>query len=382
MKKIIITACAVFLIFSIVSCGSKEAPEPEKTPEPPVIEKPEEKPVVEEKTPEPEPVVEEVSYKEANDEALAKIDGSRNAAIEAGADTDAQEELAKLDAMYEDLRKRAENNEDISEESLKLEKLYNALAAYAKAKRAKQKADEAGLAEYAQKDYDEGLAAMEAVSAPDASADFILEKSNEAYVKFNTVCIVGFKALAREARENAMNAKKQAESVKAQIAEKERYTQAAEQFKKGDALYAMQSAEKALNCYLQSEDIFETLWEELFEKRAAVQRAIDEAKKKVAESAEFAQKADEEAPIPENSDLTDYIEDEDATLLEEDDYENPEEAQADIPETLPDDEDSDDDSYDDSEEELSDNDFSEESFDDEEDDLDEENIDETEEEAL
>ncbi len=332
MKKITITACTALLIFSLISCGSKEAPEPEKEPEAPVIENVAEEPVVEEKE-----TLAPVKEKADNKEALAKIEGSRTEAIEAGADKEAGEKFAQLESKYAELKKRSEDGEDISKESAELEKLYKALAAYAKAKKAKQKADDAELAEYDLKNYNAGLAAMDAIENPEISADDMLEQANEAYVKFNTVCINGFKAKARDAREDAANAKKYAESVKAQIAEKERYTEATDLFKKGDALYAMQSAEKAIDCYLKSEDIYGNLWQELTEKRAAVQRAIDEAKKKVEESAQFAQKADEESPIPENSDFTEYIENEDTTLLEEDTYENPEDAQVEIPDTLPED---------------------------------------------
>ena len=63
--------------------------------------------------------------------------------------------------------------------------------------------------------------------------------------------------------------------------------------------------------------------------------AIEEAKKRVAESQKFAEEADVKAPITEP---VEGIEDEDAVLLEEDDYEDPEAAEADIAEELEDDE--------------------------------------------
>ena len=114
MKKITITLCSVLLIFSLISCGSKPEPEMEKEPEAPVIEQVKEEPVVTEETSKKEPE----APKADNTQALAKIEDSRNAAIQAGADKDAEEEFKKLDAMYEELKKRSDADEDISKESI------------------------------------------------------------------------------------------------------------------------------------------------------------------------------------------------------------------------------------------------------------------------
>ena len=68
-------------------------------------------------------------------------------------------------------------------------------------------------------------------------------------------------------------------------------------------------------------------------KRAAAAAAIEEAKKRVAESEKFAEEADVKAPITEQ---VEGIEDEDAVLLEADDYEDPEDAEVEIAEELED----------------------------------------------
>ena len=60
-------------------------------------------------------------------------------------------------------------------------------------------------------------------------------------------------------------------------------------------------------------------------------KKIEEAKLKVKESEDYALQADKKAPMKTK---LEGIEDEDAVLLEEDDYEDPSKAQADLPETV------------------------------------------------
>ena len=132
------------------------------------------------------------------------------------------------------------------------------------------------------------------------------------------------KELAKDARDDALAAKKDADSVKAAVSEKKEYNRAADLFKKGDASYSMQGFESAYDYYDQSYEIFNTLYESISEKRAAALAAIEAAKKSVQESAAVAEEADLEAPLTGD---VDGIEDEDAVLLEEDEYADPEDAE-------------------------------------------------------
>ena len=214
---------------------------------------------------------------------------------------------------------------------------YNLLTDYIKAKDAKDEIDENGFASYAQNNYDKGVESLAFVEETFASSSElnsdVFDKAKDAYSNFNTVLTIAYKKLAKEERSAAYEAKKTADSVKAGVAQKERYNAAAEDFKTGDSLYSMQSPKKALEKYRTSRNEFNALYEEVSVKRAAAQAAIDEAKRRVAESAEYAEVADEKAPITEP---VEGIEEEDAVLLEADDYENPEEAEADISETIED----------------------------------------------
>lgn len=328
MKKVLLTLLSISTVFFFISCGSKPAPEEEQV-EAPVVEK-------------TEPVVEDVSVEEseddtADDEAayaalLAQIDAARNAALEAGADEKCPDLLKQVDDLYESLK-----GENLKDNAEMLMARYNLLANYLKAKDAKDEIDENGFAFYAQKNYDDGLADLEKVSGVLEGADAIdgsvSSAAERAYANFNTVLTVAYKRIAKAERDAAYEAKKLADSVKAGVSQKERYKEAADDFQLGDSLYSMQNPKKALDKYTSAKDKFTSLYNEVSEKRAAAQAAIEEAKKRVAESAEYAEEADNKAPITE---AVEGIEDEDTVLLEEDEYEDPAEAEVEIAETIDD----------------------------------------------
>lgn len=381
MKKIAIALCAATIAFSLISCGSKPEPEPEIEPQAPVVEEVKEEPEVVQETveevpeepeiQEPEPAIEEPVVID-NTETLQKLDESRENALNSGAAKYAETELAEIDALYAALKAKSEAGEDISAESAEIQKYYEIITYYSQALEMKDEIDEYELAEYAQNVYNEGVRLIDEIDEAEEWTDDLLEKAKEAYSKFNSVKIQGYKAWAREAREDAFEAKRKADSVKAGVARKQTYNEAVKAFKLADSLYAMQNAEKAIDNYVTAEEIFEELYEELFEARAAAQRAIEEAKRKVEESEKYAEQADNDAPISEDSDAADYIEDEDTVLLEEDEYENPEDAEADIPEDFDDYDEEDFEELDNEIEESDDEEAYEEEFDDESDDEEEE----------
>ena len=273
MKKITLALLGAAALVMLVSCGSKPEPEPETVPTA------------------PETVVEE---------------------NEPAADSSAE------DAATADKNAR---------ESAKT--LYESILA------SKEKIDEWELAEYDQAHYDEGcklLSELESMMDDDSVSGIDLEaKAKAAKSQFNSVLTIGFKSLAKEWREEAYESKKNADSVKAGVAEKDRYKKAVSDFKEGDSLYAMQAAEKAVDRYISADDEFTALFEELTEKRADAQRAIDAAKALVAEAEKMAIEADITDPV---SDDTEGIESQDTVLLEETTYANPDEAVEEIPETI------------------------------------------------
>lgn len=331
MKKVLVTLLSISAVFFFISCGSKPAPE-EAPVEAPVVEETE--PVVEDENVEDETVEEsDTADEEAAYAALiAKIEDARNAAIEAGADEKCPDLLKQIDDLYESLK-----GENLKDSADMIMARYKLLADYLKAKDAKEEIDENGFAFYAQSNYDEGVASLETVASAFENSDelnsSISAAAENAYSSFNKVLVVAYKRLAKEERDAAYEAKKLADSVKAGVSQKERYKDAADDFQSGDSLYSMQNPKKALDKYTSAKDKFTTLYEEVSEKRAAAQAAIEEAKKRVAESAEYAAEADNKAPITEE---VEGIEDEDTVLLEEDEYEDPAEAEVEIAETIED----------------------------------------------
>ena len=332
MKKVLLVLFSVFTILFFISCGSKPAPE-EVEPEAPVVEEnvEPETPVVDETDNTIEPETEQLSEEELA-ALIAKIDEAREVAILAGAEKNAPDLLNSIDGIYE---KAKEENLQDNADSLILK--YSILASYAKAKNAKIEIDENNLSGFAQKNYDEGVICLQKVEEALANIEEIepnaQKDAESAYSNFTNVITIAYKKLAKEQRNLAYEAKVKSDSVRAGVSQKERYKEAADNFKSGDTLYSMQSPKKALEKYELAAQQFTELYEEVSEKRAAAQAAIDAAKRKVQESSQFAEQADEESPITEK---LDGIEDADTVLLEEDDYENPEDAEADISEDIDD----------------------------------------------
>ena len=326
MKKVLLILLSLFTVLFFISCGSKPAEEEQK-PEAPVVE---------------EPVVSETddsddsaAKAELMEQLLAKINDARDAAIEAGADKNAPDQMEKLDKLLADF----ENSENPEKDAQSIIDRYNLLANYSRAKEAKDEIDDNDFADYAPNNYDRGCTELEKVEAALDSDSIEFDKAvfvsaENAMKEFNAVINVAYKKIAKENREEAIAAKKDADSVKAGVSRKAEYKEAADLIQTGDSLYSMQNAKKASEKYLEAADKFTYLYDDVSEKRAAAQAAIEEAKRKVQESAQFAEQADVKAPI---TGEVEGIEDEDAVLLEADEYEDPEEAEADIAEELEDD---------------------------------------------
>ena len=327
MKKLAFWALSVFLILSLVSCGSKKGAEDTSEAEPPAVEETVDETIE-------ETVNQTVSQTELN-LALANMDNARQNAIESDAEEFAPDFFDSLEEEYEDLRKRAENGEDVTAACNDLAKRYEALAAYVKALDAKETIDDYELPPLAKAAYDKGSKDLDDFEAlfddENAKSDDLLAKATSAYASFKTVLVALYKDIAKDARDDALEAKKDADSVKAGVSEKREYTRAVELFKKGDASYSMNGYEAACDAYDEAYDIFSTLYETISEKRAAALAAIEAAKKSVEESATVAEEADLEAPLTSE---VDGIEDEDAVLLDEDNYADPKDAELYLSEEL------------------------------------------------
>lgn len=287
----------------------------------------------------PEEVLEDVIQETTtvdNSSALEQADLARQAAIDAKADKIAPVQFAATDALLKTLQAQAETGIDVSIGLKDVQTRYEALEKYAKAMDAKSRVDELGFASYDQASYDKGTQAIADLqnlfSETNILSSAMLEKANEAYSSFNSVLIGAFKKLAKEERIGAFAAKKDADSVKAAVAEKDSYGKAVEDFKKGDSNYAMQNPEAALKNYQSAKGQFEVLFKTVSEKREAAQKAMEAAKNAVLETQNYAATADKEAPL--TGEEVQGIESEDAVLLEVETFADPKAAEVELSETI------------------------------------------------
>lgn len=325
MKKSVFSFFNVILIsvFFFISCAS--APKAEE-------QLPEE---VLEDVNAVEDVIEEVTTVD-NSSALEQADLARQAAIDANADKVAPIQFAATDALLKTLQAQAETGVDVSIGLKDVQTRYEALEKYAKAMDTKARVDELGFASYDQASYDKGNQAIADLqnlfSETNILSSAMLEKANEAYSSFNSVLIGAFKKLAKEERNGAFAAKRDADSVKAAVAEKAAYGKAVEDFKKGDSNYAMQNPEAALKNYQSAKGQFEVLFKTVSEKREAAQKAMEAAKNAVLETQNYAANADKEAPL--TGEEVQGIESEDAVLLDVETFADPKAAEVEISETI------------------------------------------------
>ncbi len=327
MKKVVYIFLSIFTLLFFISCGSKPAAE-EETPEAPQV------------TEEVDNLSENIEDEGLSDaeklaQLIEQVNDARQSAIDAGADRNCPDQMDMLDNLLAGLK----DSDDPDAAAKSIIDRYNLLATYSKAVDAKDEIDENGYESYAQNNYDRGVDYLDKVDeAFEAdSADFdktVFVNAENALKEFNTVINVAYKKIAKEEREAALEAKRDADSVKAGVARKAEYKEAADLIQSGDSLYAMQNAKKAAEKYVEANEQFTYLFEDVSEKRAEAEAAIEEAKRRVAESKKFAEEADVKAPITEQ---VEGIEDEDAVLLEADDYDDPEDAEVEIAEELEDD---------------------------------------------
>ncbi len=325
MKKVSIILLSLFTLLFFISCGSKPKAEEQKPSAPEVKE-----------------TVEDLSENVADEglseaarlaQLMEQVNDARQAAIEAGADRNCPDQMNKLDFLLADL-KNSDNPEAAAKSIIDR---YNLLATYSKAVDAKDEIEENEFESYAKNNYDRGVDNLDKVDEAFENENYdksVFVYAENALKEFNTVINVAYKKIAKEEREAALEAKKDADSVKAGVARKAEYKEAADLIQNGDSLYAMQNAKKAAEKYVEANEKFTYLFEDVSEKRAEAEAAIEEAKRRVAESKKFAEEADVKAPITEQ---VEGIEDEDAVLLEADDYEDPEDAEVEIAEELEDD---------------------------------------------
>lgn len=327
--KSFIVALGIFTALSFVAC--KSTPEPEPAPvEEPVVQ-PEEG--AEEKTEETVPAE---NFSEANKALLSKVEQSRAAAAESGAEAANPVAFKATEAEYAAEKLASESaTEDMSAVLNDLNNRYLALKSYADAKSKKAKIDANNFASYNQAAYDEGSAIIDELAKPESNLTFgsvWYKKATDAETKMESVLDAAYRSLSKAERTEAFKAKKDADSVKASVSRKAEYDKGVQSFKSGDAAYVTGSPEQALSDYTSSKTVFAALFQEISVARQKAQEAVDAAKKRVEQSETVAQDADTQAPL--GDEPVEGIEEADTTLLEADDFTEAQNSVVELDETL------------------------------------------------
>ena len=126
-----------------------------------------------------------------------------------------------------------------------------------------------------------------------------------------------FRSTAENERSAAFKAKKQADSVKASVSRKNDYDNGVASFRDGDSKYVSGDIESSIEDYVNARGIFSKLYKEVSAARQKAQASIDDAKSNVKRSEALALKADKTDPLAER---IQGIEDENAVLLQSDDF--------------------------------------------------------------
>lgn len=324
--SVLLCASAVFFF---VSCGSTPTKEEDLDFDPSKTEEQTEpaEPVVEEPTKEPEPVVEAPDFSAANQTLLEAAEKARQAAVDADAQKYYPEKFDQTDQWYVEVKEKVSSDPktDHSADVKDVTDKFNALAKASLARSMKERADELGFAGEDKSSYDKGAKALEeydALAADSNSAD-LLAKADEAFNAYSALMLKGFKAFAGRERNAALEAKKNADSVRAGVAKKDEYKKASDDFKAADTAYVTKNIESAYRGYKSAKEAYTELYETVSKNRAAAQEAIERAKQKVAEAENYSVEADTISPL--ESEVA-GIEKEDAVLLEEDNLANPDDA--------------------------------------------------------
>ncbi len=271
-----------------------------------------------------------------NSEILDSLNSAREAALSAGCESLCPEQFSQAESLYKTLEPQAKAGANLGSALDDLKARYEAMEKYSQSLKLKSQIEENAFQSYDNANYEKANSIVESftdsTSLSNISGKAMNEKIDGAYKAYKTVIFKAFREKAKVSRTEAFKSKQNADSVKAGVAEKSEYAKAVEEFKSGDASFSIQNPEGALNHYENAKVQFESLYQSVKEKREAAQKAMDEAKKLVEESKNYAENADVESPL--EGENIQGIEKQDAVLLEEEKFEDPKNAEAQIAEDI------------------------------------------------
>ncbi|MBR5933947.1 MAG: hypothetical protein IK002_08190 [Treponema sp.] len=270
------------------------------------------------------------------DQLISKAEESRAKAVEAGAENYYANQLKVTDEMLLAAKEKAANGDKkVSEEVKDINNRYLALQKASETKNLKKRIEELGFDQENKEAYDAAgklYDDLEEKIQNGADGITMLKAAEVSYGAYYAIFYDSFKKLATKERNAALEQKKNADSVKAGVARKEEYKTYANLIQTGDNHFVTKNPEKAYDSYKEAKEKFETLYKDVSERRAEAQRKIEEAKAKVRDAEAYAGEADETAPL--GDEKIDGIEENDAVLLEEETFADPDDAVIEVKEDV------------------------------------------------
>ena len=336
MKKVfILFAMAFLLVFA--SCKSTPEAEPvleqniTETPQEP--EKPAEEAVLETLPEEPKQTAD---FSAENQNSLEKLEKARKSAADAQAAEILPEQYGAAEKIYSDRKDYVAEHfstESFSAEMQELAAMYEAIAEASLALGKKQQIEELGLSQYNKNDWakaETALSKLQKEYESGANSKQLLATAKTVNESYSKVLLAGLNGRAKKARVSAITAKKKADSVYAGVSQKAVYKTYADKIVKADSALVTRNPEEAYKGYKDAEESFTKLYESVSKKREEAQAKIEKARSAVEKSESYAAEADSIAPL---QTAVAGIEDENSTLLEQDEYKDPETAVIDVDST-------------------------------------------------
>lgn len=271
-------------------------------------------------------VLEKASYTQA---MIDNVESARTKAIDAGADKYFPDVLASFDARKDSTKVNFKSNPRgnytriLSDLVVKYESLEKA----AKAKNLRSKLDimeASDINDSALKNADSELAKYVSLASA-ADGKSLSAQADKAYSAYDEVVKAGFAGMVARERKAAADAKKLAESEKAQVNKftKEAYKVATDKYKKADVNFKLKKNEDAYNDYKAAKDSYLEQYKTVKKAKGEAVDAQEKSQKSKLDAESFAAAADATNPLTEK---VSGIEDEDTTLLKKDTFANPDDA--------------------------------------------------------
>lgn len=271
-------------------------------------------------------VLEKASYTQA---MLDNVENARTKAVAAGAEAYFPEILSSFDSRRDATKVNFKSNPRgnytrvLSELVVKYESLERA----SQARILKNKADAmdpADISETAMKNADSELAKYVSLSSA-ADGKSLSAQADKAYASYDEVVKAGYAVMVVRERKAAVDAKKKAESEKAQVNKftKDAYKAATEVYKKADVNFKLKKNEDAYNEYKVAKESYLEQYKTVKKAKGEAVDAQEKSQKSKRDAESFAAAADATNPLTEK---VAGIEDEETTLLKKDTFANPEDS--------------------------------------------------------